>query len=123
MSGAKSLREDIRYACGRVIKDGLSICSYDGNLTINNELRFVPATNSLCAFEALIVVRNYLPADEMLLYFDTFNMSLVNLVARNTDIDKTALYLFLDGFTGISDVDNDFVSAGKYIRDKFLTQR
>ncbi len=135
----KTFKQDLTYSCKKFAKEGKTLVNFDGNLSIDAENKFVSDTNYLDVLEMFILVKGYVPTNEMTLtrheqwidpqggthhlywkHPDVFNINLIDVIVEQAQIAREDVYAFLDGFENIiGDSKNEFYNTGVYIREKF----
>jgi hypothetical protein len=111
----KSLKQDLTYALKKLQKDGKVLTAYGDNLEIKDKA-FVE-TNQSDPLEALVMMKGYAPTADLL---QGYNISLIDLLVKETEIPKDDWYAFLDGFDNIiSYGKNEYYNVGVYLREKF----
>lgn len=133
---SKSLKQDLTYALKRLQKDGKVLTAHGDNLEIEGVV--FKETNQSDPLEALVIMKGYLPTQDHLRTYtdrwehegqkysctwyhrDAFNISLLDLLVKETEISKNDWYAFLDGFDNIiSYQKNEYYNVGVYLREKF----
>ncbi len=141
----KTLKQDLTYCLKRFQKEGKILSSYGDNLEIVDE-KFVLSGNTYDPLEALVLVKGYAPTEEHLRtyyskwvdefglfgtpgityehsyrHYEAYNLSLIDLLIKETSVIKDDWYAFLDGFDNvIFSGKNEFYNVGIYIREKFV---
>lgn len=145
----KSLKQDLTYCLKKFQKDGKVLVCHGDNLEViksdeKNVYSFI--NDQYDPLEALVVIKGYEASQEHTMvyhsswvddkgYFGTpgatihnsyrhdqgYNLSLIELLVKETGIATSDWHAFLDGFENVAFTGkNEYYNVGVYLREKFL---
>jgi hypothetical protein len=145
----KSLKQDLTYCLKKFQKDGKVLVCHGDNLEVvkvdeKNTYSFI--NDQYDPLAALVVIKGYeVTQEHTRMYYDSwvdekgyfgtpgatihnsyrhdqgYNLSLIDLLVKETGIAAADWYAFLDGFENVAFTGkNEYYNVGVYLREKFL---